>query len=163
VALAPRQDSWRYRRHNKADVPPERSLWVGVMTMLFDGAVESLLEAGTLRGSAVSGIQQSARLRGVASLEEAEFLFAMDRCGLIGGAEWFALAVRSVADFLVWDTRPTGHVTESEADWLMGVIGDQPSAFGRAVLFAVVRNAESSPARLGEMVIRAGVSRSLLV
>jgi hypothetical protein len=142
---------------------PEAEKTAGVMAILFDGAVNGPVEMSFLQGGTISGVQKSARARGVASREEVEFLFQMDRSGHVGGAEWFELAVRSVADFVVWDLRPTGHVTEADADWLLGLVGDQPTAFGRAVLFAVVRHAEDAPRRLSEMVIRAGVSRSLLV
>jgi hypothetical protein len=134
-----------------------------VMAILFDGAVTSPVEMTVLQGGAINSVWKTAQTRGIASREEAEFLFQMDRSGYVGGPEWFELAVRSVADFVVWDLRPTGHVTEADADWLLGLVGDQPTAFGRAVLFAIVRNADDTPRRLSEMVIRAGVSRSLLV
>jgi hypothetical protein len=133
------------------------------MTVLFDGAVNSPIEMAVLQGGDISNVWKSAQARGIASREEAEFLFAMDRSGHVGGPEWFQLAVRAVADFVVQGTSPRGSVTEADADWLLGLAGDQPTAFGRAVIFAVVRDARDLPQRLSQMATRAGVCRSLLV
>jgi hypothetical protein len=108
-------------------------------------------------------VRESTQRRGSVTREEAEFLFLLDRMGNVSGKDWFAIAVKAVRDFLVWDSRPTGHVTETDVDWLIGLVGDQPTAFGRAVVFAVVREAETVPPRLSELAMRAAVGRCLLV
>ena len=108
-------------------------------------------------------VREATSRSGLTSREEAEFLFMLDRLSHIGGHDWFPVAVRAMRDFVVWEQRPTGQVTEADADWLLGLIGDQPTAFGRAVVFAVVQEAEQPPPRLGEMAMRAAVGRCLLV
>jgi hypothetical protein len=134
-----------------------------VMVAMFDGAVNSSTNVMAMPESALQTIRQSAQSRGLVSREEVEFLFTIDRSGFVGGADWFPFAVKAVTDFIVWESRPTGHVTEADTDWLVGLVGDQPTAFGRAVLFTVVREAEAPPARLSELVMRAAVGRCLLV
>jgi hypothetical protein len=133
------------------------------MGALFDGAVMDQIDPGAISTQIVANIRRSALARGLMSFEEAEFLFTMDRAGQVGGPEWLPVAVKAVTDFLVWEHRPTGHLMESDADWLIGMVGDCPTAFGRAVAFAVVQEAESVPPRLSELVMRAAVGRCLLV
>ncbi len=133
------------------------------MTMIFDGQIDNGMDVATLAETSMRAVREATSRSGLTSREEAEFLFMMDRLGHIGGHDWFPLAVRAMRDFVVWEQRPTGHVTEADADWLLGLIGDRPTAFGRAVVFAVVQEAEQPPPRLGEMAMRAAVGRCLLV
>jgi hypothetical protein len=133
------------------------------MTMIFEGAIDTTANVANLPAHAIAAMRASAERRGMITREEAEFLFIMDRTGHIGGHGWFETAVRSVRDFIVWESRPTGHVSEPDVDWLLGLVGDQPTAFGRAIVFSVVREAEAAPPRLSEMAMRAAVGRCLLV
>jgi hypothetical protein len=133
------------------------------MTQLFEGAVDATMDIMSMPETAMSAIRDATQRLGSVSREEAGFLFLIDRTGHVSGRDWFPLAVKAVRDFLVWDCRPTGHVTEADADWLIGQVGDQPTAFGRAVVFAVVQEAETVPPRLSELAMRAAVGRCLLV
>ena len=133
------------------------------MVAMFDGAVNSSTNVMAMHATALATIQQSAQTRGLNCREEVEFLFTIDRSGFIGGSDWFPLAVKAMTDFIVWENLPAGHISEVDTDWLIGLVGDQPTAFGRAVLVAVMREAEAPPARLSELVMRAAVGRCLLV
>lgn len=133
------------------------------MVRLFEGLVESTADVSAMAESSLRAVRISTGSRGIASRAEVEFLFLMDRLGQVCGDDWFPVAVKAVRDFLVWESRPTGHVTEADVDWLVGLVGDRPTAFGRAVVFAVVREAESAPARLTELAMRAAVGRCLLI
>jgi hypothetical protein len=133
------------------------------MTQLFEGTIDMAMDIMSMPESAMRAVRESTQRRGTVTREEAEFLFVLDRMGNVSGNDWFAIAVKAVRDFVVWDSRPTGHVTETDVDWLVGLVGDQPTAFGRAVVFAVVREAETVPPRLSELAMRAAVGRCLLV
>ena len=133
------------------------------MVAIFDGAVNSSTNVMAMHATALATIRQSAQTRGLISPEEVEFLFTIDRSGFIGGPDWFPLAVKAVIEFIVWENLPAGHISEVDTDWLIGLVGDQPTAFGRAVLIAVMREADALPARLSELVMRAAVGRCLLV
>ena len=133
------------------------------MTEAFENSWTSMVTSGFVTETAMRALRESAQRRGSVTRDEAEFLFVMDRAGQIAGSDWFPVAVRAVRDVIVWESRPTGHVTEADADWLIGQIGDQPTAFGRAVLFAVCQEAESVPDRLSELAMRAAVGRCLLI
>ncbi|MCA3565675.1 MAG: hypothetical protein IOC90_10955 [Methylocystis sp.] len=133
------------------------------MTEAFENSLSSMMTSGFVTETAMRALRESAQRRGSVTRGEAEFLFVMDRTGQIAGSDWFPVAVRAVRDVVVWESRPTGHVTEADADWLIGQVGDQPTAFGRAVVFAVCQEAESVPSRLSELAMRAAVGRCLLI
>jgi hypothetical protein len=133
------------------------------MTMIFGGQIDNAVDLASLPEQGMRAVREATSRSGLASREEAEFLFMLDRIGHIGGPDWFPVAVRAMRDFVVWERRPTGHVTEADADWLLGLIGDRPTAFGRAVVFAIVQEAEQPPPRFGEIAMRAAVGRCLLV
>jgi hypothetical protein len=135
----------------------------GVMAMIFEGSVDPAADAATIAEHAIGAVREQTGRRGLETREEAEFLFTLDRLGRIGGPEWMPVAVKALRDFVVWESRPTGHVTEADVDWLMGLVGDRPTAFGRAVVFAIVQEADAVPPRLAELAMRAHVGRCLLV
>jgi hypothetical protein len=133
------------------------------MTMLLDGTTDSANFSGDASTQSLSTVLATAGRRGAMSRDEAEYLFLMDRSGAIGGQGSLEAAVRAVRDHLVIQTKPEGQVSETDVDWLLGMVGDRPTAFGRAVVFAVVRACDSAPPRLSEMAMRAAVGRCLLV
>jgi hypothetical protein len=136
--------------------------WVITMTILFDGAMDSAQANADLSMSTVGAIVRSAGNRGIATRAEAEALFLMDRSGQLAGVD-AARAVGAIRDHLVTQSEPSGHVMEHDVDWLLGMVGDRPTAFGRAFVFSVVRACETAPPRLAEMAMRAAVGRCLLV
>jgi hypothetical protein len=129
------------------------------MTMLFDGAVNDALMMSDLPMQAVSAVRACTERKASLSRAEAEFLFIMDRTGQIGEQRFVETAVRAIRDHIVRD----GDLSETDVDWLLGMVGDRPTAFGRAVVFAVVKACDSAPPRLTEVAMRAAVGRCLLV
>jgi hypothetical protein len=129
------------------------------MTMLFDGAVNDALNPTDLPMQAVSAVRDSTKRKASLSRAEAEFLFIMDRTGQIGEQGFVESAVRAIRDHLVRE----GDLSETDVDWLLGMVGDRPTAFGRATVFAVVKACDSAPQRLTEVAMRAAVGRCLLV
>jgi hypothetical protein len=133
------------------------------MAQIFEGAFDSAQDIMAMPESAMRAIRQSTSERGLQTREEVEFLFLIDRIGQVGGNDWLPVAVKAVRDFIVWGCQPTGQVSEADVDWLIGLVGDRPTAFGRAVVFAVVRETETAPPRLAELAMRAAVGRCLLI
>ena len=91
---------------------------------------------------------------GLASREEAEMLFAVDRSAAATVEGWREFFIEAVTDFVVWQQRPTGRITESDADWLIACLGDTPSINGRALLFRLLSEAHDMPMRLVEAGLR---------
>jgi hypothetical protein len=141
-----------------------RSSRVGLtMTMLFNGAIDASFPAFDMPRQAVCAVRASTERQPVLSRAEAEYLFLMDRTGQIGDQGFVENAVRAVRDHLVFAAKPHGQISEMDADWLIGMVGDRPTAFGRAVVFAVVRSCAEAPSRLAEIAMRGHVGRCLLV
>jgi hypothetical protein len=133
------------------------------MTMLFNGAIDASFPAFDLPLQAVSAVRASTERLPELSRAEAEYLFLMDRTGQIGEQGFIESAVRAIRDHLVFSAEPHGQISEADADWLIGMAGDRPTAFGRSVVFSVVRACEQAPARLAEIAMRGHVGRCLLV
>ena len=58
---------------------------------------------------------------------EIEALLRLDR--LVGrGEDWVDLLARTVADFVVWVERPTGHVTAAQVEWLVAALNGPDGA-----------------------------------
>jgi hypothetical protein len=86
--------------------------------------------------------------RGLADHTEAEVLLALDHGPVAQMPGWSAFFIEALTDFVLWQSRPTGRVTESDLDWLLGCLGDWPSANAAALLGAIARDAHEPPARL---------------
>jgi hypothetical protein len=86
--------------------------------------------------------------RGLTDRTEAEVLLMLDRGHATQMAGWSAFFIEALSDFVLWQSRPTGRVTESDLDWLLGCISDRPSANAAALLAAIARDAHEPPARL---------------
>jgi hypothetical protein len=133
------------------------------MSKLFNGALDASSSAFDLPVQALLAVRTSTERMAMVNRAEAEFLFLMDRTGQISEAGFLESAVRAIRDHLVFAADPQGQVSEVDADWLIGMAGDRPTAFGRAVVFAVVRACDRAPARLTELAMRGHVGRCLLV
>jgi hypothetical protein len=132
-------------------------------TMMFNGAVDASASPVDLPLQAVAAVRASTERMAAVSRAEAEFLFIMDRTGQIGDEAFAAAGVRAIRDHLLRESAPHGQIAEVDVDWLIGMVGDRPTAFGRALVFAVVRACDSAPSRLVELAMRAHVGRCLLV
>lgn len=84
----------------------------------------------------------------IATREEAEYLLMLDHTKGSEGSEWTAFFVESMVGFLVWQTQPWGMVSESDIDWMLGLVADAPSPSVPALLFALVREMNDAPERL---------------
>jgi len=79
---------------------------------------------------------------------EAETLFTLDHSRGVRDPEWKAFFVESLVEFLVWQSHPYGRLSESDLNWLMGLVADSPSPSTPALLFALVRELNDVPERL---------------
>ncbi len=91
---------------------------------------------------------------GLTSRDDAERLLELDHGSAAQVPGWSAFFVEALKDFIVWQSRPTGRVTESDLDWLLGTLGDQPTPNGQALVFQILREAHEVPARLAEVAMR---------
>ena len=90
----------------------------------------------------------------LASREEAEAMFIEDRLREGADPEWTAYFVECLVEFLIWQNAPAGRLSQSDLDWLVGLIGDAPSPSVPALLFALVRELNEAPERLVALAMR---------
>ena len=56
---------------------------------------------------------------GFVTREAAEELFAVERADIDKAPEWTDFFVEMVTDYALWQTRPTGALNETQAEWLL--------------------------------------------
>ncbi|HEY8580080.1 MAG TPA: hypothetical protein VIL72_09360 [Beijerinckiaceae bacterium] len=111
-------------------------------------AIAQLVEAGRVEAGDI------ARLRGLiadaAGLTrgEVEGLFQIERTAQEKSPDWVAFFVDCVTDHLVWQQRPTGAVTSTQAEWLLVQADACRSVAAFAALVNVLAEADRVPAWL---------------
>lgn len=117
--------------------------------------VPALEQAGIIRALPPLAERLDTRAFAIlASREEAEAMFIEDRLREGADPEWTAYFVECLVEFLIWQNAPAGRLSQSELDWLVGLIGDAPSPSVPALLFALVRELNEAPERLVALAMR---------
>jgi hypothetical protein len=82
--------------------------------------VQQVLSRGRVTYGDIKRLQRQVLPDGVMTREEAEALLVIDRSvGRVDPA-WAAYLSRTIMDFVVWGSRPTGYVDEETAHWFEG-------------------------------------------
>jgi hypothetical protein len=88
---------------------------------------------------------------------EAELLLETDAAMSGENPAWTAYFVENLVEFLVFGERPTGRISNTDAYWLAACLDPQEMGSAKALLSALVRQAEALPACLMEMALACGV------
>ena len=83
---------------------------------------------------------------GEVSREAADELFAVERAGLANAPEWTEFFVEMIVEHVVWQARPTGVVSEAQAEWLIERADECASVNALAALVNVLAEAHRAPA-----------------
>ncbi|MBE7220778.1 MAG: hypothetical protein INR64_20105 [Caulobacteraceae bacterium] len=94
----------------------------------------------------VAALRASDLAMGLRDRAEAELMFAIERSRTETCRAWGDLLVELVTDFVVWDQRPSGTLTEDTAYWLSDQVGECPTPACLALLVAVTDEAADLPA-----------------
>ena len=117
--------------------------------------VPALEQAGIIRALPPLAERLDTRAFAIlASREEAEAMFIEDRLREGADPEWTAYFVECLVEFLIWQNAPAGRLSQSDLDWLVGLIGDAPSPSVPALLVALVRELNEAPERLVALAMR---------
>jgi len=95
----------------------------------------------------------------VMTRREAEVLFEIDAAQATDNPAWSAYFVESLVEFLVYGSRPTGHISESDAAWLVASVGKEVSPNVPALVRALVLQAEEVPECVIRLAMRCGAMR----
>ncbi len=77
--------------------------------------------------------------------ESADELFAVARARMANAPEWIELFVELITDHVVWQSRPTGTVTDDEAQWLIRRADECQSIEALAAMVNVLAEAQRAP------------------
>jgi len=114
----------------------------------------SVLEKANLNFDDITEFRRYIFETGIASREEAEILMALDRRMTSDVPGWRAFFIEAITDFVVWQSRPTGRISVTDLDWLLGCLTDKPSINAVALLFEILRESHEAPQHLSETVMR---------
>lgn len=82
---------------------------------------------------------------GEVTRETADELFAVARARMNNAPEWTELFVELITDHVVWQARPTGVVTDEQAEWLLERADECKSVEALAALVNVLAEAHRAP------------------
>jgi hypothetical protein len=82
---------------------------------------------------------------GTVSREAADELFTVERSGVALTPEWTEFFVEMITEHIVWQSRPTGVVNESQAEWLIERADSCASVNALATLVNVLGEAHRAP------------------
>lgn len=112
-------------------------------------AVGELLRLGFERGSIddsdISQTLLGACSDGVATQADAEALFALDCAAIAHCPSWTVFFVEAMTDYLVFQNRPTGIISEDQADWLMEQTDKAKTVSALAALVNILAEADRVP------------------
>ncbi len=82
---------------------------------------------------------------GEVTREAADELFEVERAGVAKTREWTELFVEMITEHVVWESRPTGVISETQAEWLIERCDACRSVNALAVLVNVLSEAHRAP------------------
>lgn len=107
--------------------------------------VSAMIHGRRVTAQDVAWLRREAFAEGEVTREAAEELFAVARAGMDNAPEWTELFVELITDHIVWQSRPTGVVTDEEATWLIERADPCRSVEALAVLVNVLAEAHRAP------------------
>ena len=93
----------------------------------------------------VAWLRREIFVDGFVTPEQAEELFDVERSGVARDGAWTALFVDLVTDHVVWQSRPTGIVNETQAEWLLAQADTCKTAAALAALGNILAEAQRVP------------------
>ncbi len=109
-----------------------------IITAMIHGRQVSAMDVAWLRREVFAG--------GWVSREAADELFAVERAGLANAPEWTEFFVEQIVAHVVWQARPSGVVSEDQAEWLIARADECASVNALAALVAALAEAHRAPA-----------------
>src|SRR5574337_1511362 len=93
----------------------------------------------------VAWLRREVFAEGEVTREEADEVFEVARAKMSNASEWTELFVELVTDYVVWQARPTGVVSDAQAEWLIRRADECQSADALAALVNVLAEAHRAP------------------
>ena len=107
--------------------------------------IVELMDAGAVAAADVRALRRDVFSHGRVSRDEADAIFALEASNAAKCPEWTGFFVETITDHVVWDSRPTGVVNESQGEWLIARADVCASVNALAVLVNVLAEAHRVP------------------
>ncbi|MGO9740513.1 MAG: hypothetical protein ACLPN5_03175 [Roseiarcus sp.] len=108
-----------------------------IITAMIHGRKVTALDVAWLRREVFAG--------GEVTRDTANELFEVERAAIAKSAEWTDLFVEMITDHVVWESRPTGLLSDAQAEWLIERCDSCASVNGLALLVNVLGEADRAP------------------
>ena len=102
-------------------------------------------ENGSISDSDIANSLLGVCADGITDEADAEALFALDRSGVARCNSWTVFFVEAITDYLVWQNRPTGIISEEQAEWLIDQTDKSKSVSALAGLVNILAEADRVP------------------
>ncbi len=93
----------------------------------------------------VAWLRREVFAEGEVTREAADELFAVARARMANAPEWVELFVELITDYVVWQARPTGVVSDEQGEWLLRKADECRSLEALAALVNVLAEAHRAP------------------
>ena len=107
--------------------------------------ISAMVHGRKVTAQDVQWLRREVFAEGEMTRETADELFAVARAGMANAPEWTELFVELITDYVVWQSRPTGVVTDEEAQWLLGRADECRTIEALAALVNVLAEAHRAP------------------
>jgi hypothetical protein len=108
--------------------------------------ISAMIHGRRVSAMDVAWLRREVFADGPVSREAADELFAVERAGLANAPEWTQFFVEMIVEHIVWQARPSGVVSEAQAEWLIERADECASVNALAALVAGLGEAHRAPA-----------------
>jgi hypothetical protein len=107
--------------------------------------ITAMIHGRRVTAQDVAWLRREVFADGEVTQETADELFAVAGARMSNAPEWTELFVELITDYIVWQARPTGVVTDEQAEWLLGRADACKSLEALAALVNVLAEAHRAP------------------
>ena len=107
--------------------------------------ISAMIHGRRVTAQDVAWLRREVFADGEVSREAADELFAVSRAGMSNATEWSELFVEMITEHVVWQARPTGVVSDADAEWLLARADECMSVEALAALVNVLAEAHRVP------------------
>jgi hypothetical protein len=107
--------------------------------------ISAMIHGRRVTAQDVAWLRREVFADGEVTREAADELFAVAGARMQNASEWTSLFVELITDHVVWHSRPTGVVSEADAEWLIERADACKSVEALAALINVLAEAQRAP------------------
>ena len=107
--------------------------------------ISAMIHGRSVTAQDVAWLRREVFAEGEVTREAADELFAVARARMENAPEWSELFVELITDHVVWQARPTGVVSDADAEWLLARADECMSVEALAAMVNVLAEAHRVP------------------